>query len=802
MKKRVYVMLLMTMMTVMAVAQTAQELLSEANAKYEAGQMADALELYTQAANKGLAEAQFQLGKMYYLGESGSKDYSSASMWFKRAARQRHPKAEYGLATCYMNGDGLPVNYDQALMYMKASALRGYVPAQRKLAELYSKGVLVEADSVEAKRWLDMSDGKDVALVPEIERPTKIIAKAPVSAAPAASGLPAGSAAPSAALAASGLPAGSAASVAASTTPAVSPAGSAATTPAASAAGTVAAVADPPIGYSATILPPAERPDSLVKLMDLVKLSRTEQLDSLNQALMDSLTTTGILSKTMIATIDSMMIADSLEVVRLEKLRQLKLQVAQQAQRKKSLVVLPKESEIQRNLPPTATTHWDVPLEALTLKQDGTEVPTPSAPAGAPAAAPAASGLPAGTSAGSAVASTTPAASAAGTAADILPVGADIPAPTAFDKLAAGASLASLNNTQDQIEEEMNMANGAPVVRILYPEDQSLFHTDVIKVKYQLLAQGLESSTKITVMVDGVRQPDSRAVKQADMIEVDVPNRDCTVMLFAQNEKGNSIPAAIRLIRENVQEVDLPRLFAVVVGVGDYKDEKLLPLKMTVKDANDFANVLRSKKGHPFTDVEVKLLCDQEATRGDIFEAMEWMGQEARPNDLCMFFFAGHGYRDERDRFFFMPYGGSTKRTYECFSATDFKDAAERINSKFVVFADACYSAGLLEGNRSAAAEHFVEQLRRSKNGMLFYASSAGDTKSKEDPTWGNGAFTKALVEAFNGAARKEGDEGLSTRTLDTYLYDAVRRTTEFKQTPVFMNPSGIEHFNIFTYEK
>ena len=739
MKKRVCSLLLMTLMTVMAVAQTAQELLNEANAKYEAGEMQAALDLYVQAANKGLAEAQFLAGKMFYLGENGSKDYSSASMWFKRAARQRHAKAEYGLATCYMNGDGLPVNYDQALMYMRASALRGYVPAQRKLAELYSKGVLVEADSVEAKRWRDMSDGKDVALVPEIERPTKIIAK-----------VPAASASSAVAQAASGLPAS----------------------------------ADPPIGYSATILPPAERPDSLVKLIDLVKLSRTEQLDSLNQALMDSLTTTGILNKHMIATIDSMMIADSLEVVRLEKLRQLKLQIAQQAQRKKSLVVLPKESEIQRNLPPTVSTHWDVPLEALTLKQDGTEVPapatTPSSPASAAAsvpsasasaAAPAASGLPAGVPAASALAATTSTASAGG-------------------------------NSQEQIEEEIGMSNGAPVVRILYPEDQSLFHTDVVKLKYQLLAQGLENSTKITVMVDGVRQPDSRAAKQADMIEVDVPNRDCTVMLFAQNEKGNSIPATIRLIRENVSELDLPRLFAVVVGVGEYNDEKLLPLKMTVKDANDFANVLRSKKGHPFTDVEVKLLCDQEATRGDIFEAMEWMGQEARPNDLCMFFFAGHGYRDERDRFFFVPYGGNTKRTYECFSATDFKDAAEKINSKFVVFADACYSAGLLEGNRSAAAEHFVEQLRRSKNGMLFYASSAGDTKSKEDPTWGNGAFTKALVEAFNGAARKEGDEGLSTRTLDAYLYDAVRRTTDFKQTPVFMNPSGIEHFNIFTYEK
>ena len=771
MKKRVYSLLLMTLMTVMAVAQTAQELLNEANAKYEAGEMQAALDLYVQAANKGLAEAQFLAGKMFYLGENGSKDYSSASMWFKRAARQRHAKAEYGLATCYMNGDGLPVNYDQALMYMRASALRGYVPAQRKLAELYSKGVLVEADSVEAKRWRDMSDGKDVALVPEIERPTKIIAKTP-TAAPASS---------AAAQAASGLPAGAPA------VPAAVPAASSAASAASGLPAGVPASADPPIGYSATILPPAERPDSLVKLIDLVKLSRTEQLDSLNQALMDSLTTTGILNKHMIATIDSMMIADSLEVVRLEKLRQLKLQIAQQAQRKKSLVVLPKESEIQRNLPPTVSTHWDVPLEALTLKQDGTEVPAPAPTPSSPASA-----------ASVAASAPSPSASAAAPAASGLPAG--VPAASA---LAATTSTASAGgNSQEQIEEEIGMSNGAPVVRILYPEDQSLFHTDVVKLKYQLLAQGLENSTKITVMVDGVRQPDSRAAKQADMIEVDVPNRDCTVMLFAQNEKGNSIPATIRLIRENVSELDLPRLFAVVVGVGEYNDEKLLPLKMTVKDANDFANVLRSKKGHPFTDVEVKLLCDQEATRGDIFEAMEWMGQEARPNDLCMFFFAGHGYRDERDRFFFVPYGGNTKRTYECFSATDFKDAAEKINSKFVVFADACYSAGLLEGNRSAAAEHFVEQLRRSKNGMLFYASSAGDTKSKEDPTWGNGAFTKALVEAFNGAARKEGDEGLSTRTLDAYLYDAVRRTTDFKQTPVFMNPSGIEHFNIFTYEK
>ena len=197
----------------------------------------------------------------------------------------------------------------------------------------------------------------------------------------------------------------------------------------------------------------------------------------------------------------------------------------------------------------------------------------------------------------------------------------------------------------------------------------------------------------------------------------------------------------------------------------------------------------------------MKVLCDEEATRSDLFEAMEWMAQEASPNDLCIFFFAGHGYRDEKDRFYFMPYHGRIDQLYDCFSATDFKHAADDINSKLVIFVDACYSGGLLSGQRSAAATHFIEQLRRTKSGMLLYASSASDTKSNEDPTWGNGAFTKALIEAFNGAAKQATDEGLSTQQLEMYLYKEVRKTTNFKQSPVFMNPNGMEHFNIFTYE-
>lgn len=332
-------------------------------------------------------------------------------------------------------------------------------------------------------------------------------------------------------------------------------------------------------------------------------------------------------------------------------------------------------------------------------------------------------------------------------------------------------------------------ANSAPVLKILYPEDQSMFHTDQIKLKYQLIAGNCADSTRIVVMVDGQRQPTTRAVRAANTIDVDLPRHDCTVMMYAQNKNGNSEPATIRLIRE-ATSMELPKLFVVAIGVGDYNDPKLPKLRFTCKDAKDFSKAITSKKGLPYEDVQVKILCDNEATRADIFEAMEWLKQESSPNDVCIFFFAGHGMRDEKDRFYFMPYGCNTNKLYECFSASDFRNEAEDIHGKLIAFVDACYSGALFEGGRSAATTHFIEQLKRSKNGMLLYASSSSDTKSREDESWENGAFTKALVEALNGAAKEEHAEDLSTQELEHFLYKQVRKLTDFKQTPIFINPS------------
>jgi len=363
------------------------------------------------------------------------------------------------------------------------------------------------------------------------------------------------------------------------------------------------------------------------------------------------------------------------------------------------------------------------------------------------------------------------------------------------------ASTSTAESAKELPQTSQNViASTPPVIKILFPVDRSTFHTNTIKVKYQLIANGLEDQTRVTVMVDGIKQPADRTVKAANTIDVDLPNHDCTVVLYAQNAMGNSEPSTIHLVKE-VRQEEMPRLLAVAIGIGDYHDPLLPPLKFTCKDARDFCTAISKKKHYPYSEVQVKLLCDSMATRDEFFESMEWLKQEATPNDICVFFYAGHGCRDEKDRFYFMPYGSNTDRLYNCFNSDDFRREANDINSKFIVFVDACYSGALLGGSRSAGA-HFIEQLRRAKNGTILYASSASDTKSKEDETWENGAFTKVLLEAFSGAAREDNEEGLSTQQLEEYLYKEVRRLTDYKQTPIFINPKGIEHFNLFTYDE
>jgi TPR repeat protein len=101
-----------------------------------------AAEWYQKAASQGLAVAQCNLGKMYWLGEIGGKpDLGQAAIWIQKAADQGYAKAQYYLGEMYRRGqiDG-GRNLGQAAIWIQKAADQGYAKAQYYLGEMYQRG--------------------------------------------------------------------------------------------------------------------------------------------------------------------------------------------------------------------------------------------------------------------------------------------------------------------------------------------------------------------------------------------------------------------------------------------------------------------------------------------------------------------------------------------------------------------------------------------------------------------------------------------------------------------------------------
>ena len=58
-------------------------------------------------AEKGHADAQYELGKMYETGDDIPQDYKQAVYWYTKASDQGHPQAQYRLGYMYKQGQGV-----------------------------------------------------------------------------------------------------------------------------------------------------------------------------------------------------------------------------------------------------------------------------------------------------------------------------------------------------------------------------------------------------------------------------------------------------------------------------------------------------------------------------------------------------------------------------------------------------------------------------------------------------------------------------------------------------------------------
>lgn len=107
-------------------------------------------------ADQGDAIAQFNLGRMYFIGDGVSQNYQEAATWFSKAAEQGVVEAQFNLGSMYNNGVGVVENDQEAVKWYRKAAEQGNAKAQFKLGSMYDKnadsqGVL--DDDQEAVKW-------------------------------------------------------------------------------------------------------------------------------------------------------------------------------------------------------------------------------------------------------------------------------------------------------------------------------------------------------------------------------------------------------------------------------------------------------------------------------------------------------------------------------------------------------------------------------------------------------------------------------------------------------------------------
>lgn len=110
------------------------------------------LSWYQRSAERGLASAQFQLGKYYETGQQTPSDTKEAMRWYRSAAEQGYADAQYYLGMLYYYGIGIDREKVLAKSLMEASASQGHASAKRMLSRV-SDDTLPDPESM-AVWWL------------------------------------------------------------------------------------------------------------------------------------------------------------------------------------------------------------------------------------------------------------------------------------------------------------------------------------------------------------------------------------------------------------------------------------------------------------------------------------------------------------------------------------------------------------------------------------------------------------------------------------------------------------------------
>jgi TPR repeat protein len=132
-----------------AAAPVRADPLHDAQAAYDRGKYAVALDLWQPLGEQGNPDAQAGLGSLYLGGYGVARDEAAAMAWFRKAAEQGHTGGQFSVASLYYARK----EYGPAASWYRRAAEQGNALAQIRLARMYAEGPGLARDDVQAFKW-------------------------------------------------------------------------------------------------------------------------------------------------------------------------------------------------------------------------------------------------------------------------------------------------------------------------------------------------------------------------------------------------------------------------------------------------------------------------------------------------------------------------------------------------------------------------------------------------------------------------------------------------------------------------
>lgn len=276
--------------------------------------------------------------------------------------------------------------------------------------------------------------------------------------------------------------------------------------------------------------------------------------------------------------------------------------------------------------------------------------------------------------------------------------------------------------------------------------------------------------------------------EQAEAVwEVDIPAGSHVLKLLARSEgsSAESEPLIVVGAKTAEQQRVLHRL---CVGVDQYA-LPALNLTTAARDATDVFGALEKYCVGPnnrFETTRGVLLTDQQATRLAVGNAIRDIRKTAKPGDLIVVFYAGHGIK-QHDEYYLLTHEGDPSESLKgkSVSGTDLRQVLQDTECPVLLMMDSCRSALGVKSFRPAT-DDLTRDLTEDSVGVTVLAAAMAHEDASDNEV--NGHFTAAFLKALKVGQNVPFDHNehlLYTTHIYDVVYSEVRKATNGKQTPI-----------------